>query len=173
MFRRRFGSRLAATVALLAALAGCGGGAGGGASLAPAASQPEPAPVPAPSPPPAPPPPLPEPIPEPPPAPPPPLPEPVPEPPPPPPPPPPSATLSWVAPETNEDGSRLSDLAGYVVRYGIDARALDREVRILDDETTSVTIEALERGIWYFSVAAVNAAGVESVPSNVAGKRLE
>jgi len=155
------------------ALAGCGGGgssgAGGTPVPPPSAGVPDPIPSPPPPPAPAPEPEPPVPVPEPP--------APQPEPPappaPPPPPPLPSATISWTAPEQNEDGSRLTDLAGYVIRYGMDARALDREIRLMDDETTSISIEALEAGIWYFSVAAVNDAGVESAPSNLAGKRVE
>ena len=32
-----------------------------------------------------------------------------------------STTLSWQAPTTNEDGSPLTDLAGYTIRWGMNA----------------------------------------------------
>ena len=43
-----------------------------------------------------------------------------------------SATLEWKQPTVNADGSPLYDLAGYVIRYGKAADALDQSLRIGD-----------------------------------------
>lgn len=76
-----------------------------------------------------------------------------------------SATISWTAPQQNTDGSALTDLAGYEIRYGQNANALDSYVTINGVGTTVRVIDNLTSGTWYFSVAARNNAGVASNPS--------
>ena len=41
-----------------------------------------------------------------------------------------SATLSWTAPQQNTDGSPLTDLAGFEIRYGQNESALDSNITI-------------------------------------------
>jgi hypothetical protein len=77
-----------------------------------------------------------------------------------------SVALSWSAPTQNTDGSPLTDLAAYRIRYGTAASALSQTQQIAAP-ATSVTIANLSSGTWYFSVASVNAAGVEGPASSI------
>jgi hypothetical protein len=73
-----------------------------------------------------------------------------------------SVTLSWAAPTSNTDGSELKDLAGYRVHYGIASRQYLATLSLPSPVLDSAVLEGLSGGTWYFSVKAVNAAGVES-----------
>jgi hypothetical protein len=75
-------------------------------------------------------------------------------------------------PTQNEDGSTLTDLSGYVIRYGKDAAALDQSVRISSPGITSAVVEELDAGTWYFTLSAVNAAGVESRATEKVSKSI-
>lgn len=91
----------------------------------------------------------------------------------PPPPPPPTtyqATVSWAAPTTNTDGTPLTDLAGYKLYYGQNTQSLDRVVQIAAAASNTQVVQNLTSGTWYFAVAAVNAAGLESALSAVASR---
>jgi hypothetical protein len=72
-----------------------------------------------------------------------------------------SATVSWAKPSLNTDGSPLTNLAGYVVRYGTTATALDTQVQVTSPNVTSLEINHLAPGNWYFEVAAVTAAEIQ------------
>lgn len=77
-----------------------------------------------------------------------------------------SISLSWTAPLENEDGSVLSDLAGYVIYYGTSAGDYDSYVRITNASITTYVLEGLTPGTYYLVATAVNSAGVESRFSN-------
>ena len=81
-----------------------------------------------------------------------------------------SVTVSWVAPTTNVDGTPLDNLSGFKLYYGQSAQALDRVLQIGTPSTTSQSVQNLASGTWYFAVAAVNAAGLESALSALANK---
>ncbi len=83
-----------------------------------------------------------------------------------------NATLSWAKPTQNTDGSPLTNLAGYVVRYGTRAAALNSQISIGSANSTSVEISNLAAGNWYFEVAAINSASVESQFSALASKSI-
>jgi hypothetical protein len=83
-----------------------------------------------------------------------------------------SATLSWMPPTENTDGSSLTNLAGYEVHYGQDRDNLDQTVRLDNPSITRYTVENLSSGTWYFAVVAVNSAGVTSMLSNMASKTV-
>lgn len=76
-----------------------------------------------------------------------------------------SATLVWQKPTKNVDGSELTDLAGYVVRYGTDPARLDQTLGLADPELTTIVVEDLAVGTWYFTIASRNASGAESDPT--------
>ena len=78
-----------------------------------------------------------------------------------------AATLDWTAPTENVDGSALTDLAGYKVYYGTSASNLSESVTVKNAGLTSYTITNLSAGTWYFAIASLTAAGVESAPSGV------
>ena len=83
-----------------------------------------------------------------------------------------SATLSWQPPTENADGSPLTNLAGYVIRYGTKSDALAQEVRIGNPGITTSMIEGLTPATWYFTVSAYTSTGVESAPSAVGSKTV-
>ena len=83
-----------------------------------------------------------------------------------------SATLSWTAPTENEDGSTLSNLAGYRIVYGTSASALTNTIQIFNPSVTTYVVENLAPATWYFAVTAVNSTGAESNYSNVANKQI-
>jgi hypothetical protein len=82
------------------------------------------------------------------------------------------ATLSWVAPTENTDGSTLSNLSGYRIRYGTSASALTQTIVIDNASVTTYVVENLSPTTWYFAVTAVNSQGAESSNSNVANKQI-
>lgn len=77
-----------------------------------------------------------------------------------------SASLSWLPPTQNTDGSPLTDLAGYKIYWGQSPSNLNNSVT-LDAGTTSYVVDELTRGTWYFSTTAVDADGLESSFSNI------
>jgi hypothetical protein len=82
------------------------------------------------------------------------------------------ATLSWTAPTENTDGSTLSNLAGYRIRYGTSVSALTQTIVIDNASVTTYVVENLSPATWYFAVTAVNSQGAESSNSNVANKQI-
>jgi hypothetical protein len=82
------------------------------------------------------------------------------------------ATLSWTAPTENTDGSALSNLTGYRIRYGTSAGALTQTIVINNASVTTYVVEDLAPATWYFAVTAVNSTGSESAYSNVADKSI-
>lgn len=83
-----------------------------------------------------------------------------------------TATISWVPPTANTDGTALTDLAGYRIHYGTNASSLDRVIVIDNPGLTSYTIEELGPGRWYFGVTSVTTDGAESTLSNLASKTI-
>jgi hypothetical protein len=83
-----------------------------------------------------------------------------------------SATLSWTAPTENEDGSPLTDLAGYKVYWGTTPGTYPNLVTINNPGITIYVIENLGPGTYEFVSTAFNTAGVESAYSNTATKTI-
>lgn len=82
-----------------------------------------------------------------------------------------TATLSWVAPTHNTDGSALSDLAGYNIYYGTDSSALTQTIQVANAAALSYVVSGLAKGTtWYFAVTSYTAGGQESAPSTVTKK---
>jgi len=73
-----------------------------------------------------------------------------------------TATLSWTAPTKNTDGTALTDLAGYKVRYGTSPSTLTQVLDVRGAGITSASVEGLSAGTWYFTLSSYNTAGVES-----------
>jgi hypothetical protein len=76
-----------------------------------------------------------------------------------------TATLDWMPPTENSDGTVLTDLAGYTVYYGTSPTNLTQTVKVTNPGLTAYTISNLTAGTWYFAVTAYSAAGAESVPT--------
>jgi hypothetical protein len=83
-----------------------------------------------------------------------------------------NAELAWQPPTTNEDGTPLQDLSGYVIRYGKTAGALDKSIKVTNPGTTMYVVDNLIEGTWYFSLSSVNASGVESRPTGYVSKTI-
>jgi hypothetical protein len=83
-----------------------------------------------------------------------------------------SATLSWQPPQQNVDGTPVVGLAGYRVRYGLSAAALDKVLEIPSAVVTSAAVERLGAGTWYFAVKAYTVANVESDLSAIVQKTI-
>lgn len=98
-----------------------------------------------------------------------------------------TATLSWDAPNTNTDGSCLTDLAGFTVYYGTASGSYSYNQTLAADTAScremttntcgaiqrcSYSVQGLSAATWYFAVAAYNASGVYSALSNEASKTL-
>jgi hypothetical protein len=82
-----------------------------------------------------------------------------------------SAVVSWTAPTQNSDGSSLTDLAGFKVRWGSASRNYTFSASVTGPAATTFQT-ALDPGTWYFAVTALNAAGQESAPSSEATRTV-
>ena len=83
-----------------------------------------------------------------------------------------TATLAWTAPTENSDGTSLTNLAGFQVRYGRSASNLDQSVTLDNPSINRYVVENLATGTWYFAVVALNSAGVASTLSNTSNKTI-
>lgn len=83
-----------------------------------------------------------------------------------------TATLSWTPPTQNEDGSPLTDLAGYEILYGRSSGSLNEQVTLSNPGLTNYMITGLGSGTWYFAVRAYSASGKKSDLSAVVSKTI-
>lgn len=77
-----------------------------------------------------------------------------------------SVTLSWMPPTENEDGSSLTDLAGYKIHWGTTSGDYTSSVTIDNPGIATYVVENLGSGTYYFVATALNAQGVESAFAN-------
>ena len=82
------------------------------------------------------------------------------------------ASLQWEVPPSKVSGEPLDDLVGYRILYGRSSSDLDHSVMVQDPATTSYQVSGLTSGLWYFSVVAVNANGLEGPPTTLATKSI-
>ena len=71
-----------------------------------------------------------------------------------------TATLSWIPPRRNVDGSALSNLAGYYIHYGTSPTNLNRTIKLSDPYMTTYTVDNLGTGTYYFSIVAFTTTGI-------------
>jgi hypothetical protein len=83
-----------------------------------------------------------------------------------------SVTLSWTPPTQNEDGSALTNLSGYEVRYGRDQGNLDQSISLSNPSLNTFVVDNLTSGTWFFAVRSVNSFGVGSAMSATASKTI-
>lgn len=83
-----------------------------------------------------------------------------------------SATLSWTPPTQNEDGTPLSDLAGYNLYYGTTSGSYPNQIRVDNPGITSFVVTNLSPNTYYFVATAFNSTGLESSFSQEAVKTL-
>ena len=78
-----------------------------------------------------------------------------------------NATLNWLPPSQNSDGSALTDLAGIVIYYGTSSSNLSQSVQVGSPTQTSYTISNLPSGTWYFGAVAYTTTGLQSAMSSL------
>lgn len=78
-----------------------------------------------------------------------------------------SVRLDWTKVTQKTDGTALTNLAGYVIEYGNLSNNLNQTLTIQNPAATSTTVPNLTSGTTYFfTVRALDAANIVSVPSN-------
>jgi hypothetical protein len=77
------------------------------------------------------------------------------------------ATLDWQPPTENNDGTLLTNLAGYTVYYGTSPGDLSQSVKVSNPGLASYTVTGLTSGTWYFAVSSYSADGVESTRTSI------
>lgn len=83
-----------------------------------------------------------------------------------------TASLSWMPPTQNSDGSPLVDLAGFVILYGASPNELTETITINDPAAMTYIVDSLTSGTWYFTVQAMNTSGARGDSSSVASKTI-
>jgi hypothetical protein len=83
-----------------------------------------------------------------------------------------SATLSWQAPTTRTDGSPLTNLAGYRIRYGTSLGSYPNMIDIPNGGLTSAVVESLPPATYYFVVSAYDTTGAESNNTSPVSKTI-
>lgn len=85
-----------------------------------------------------------------------------------------TATVKWVAPTENSNGTALTNLAGYTVYYGTSASTLSQEqsIQVSNPAALSYTVTGLTSGTWYFAVASYTTTGQASALSAVSSKTI-
>jgi hypothetical protein len=79
-----------------------------------------------------------------------------------------SATLSWLPPTTNSDGSPLTNLAGYKIYWGNSEDSFPNSVTLNNPGLTRYVVTELVPGTWFFVATALNGIGAESAFSSPA-----
>jgi len=84
-----------------------------------------------------------------------------------------SATLTWVPPTTNTDGSPLTNLSGYKIYWGTTQGTYPNSTTLNNPGLTSAVVGSLTPGTYYFVATALSSAGGESSFSGVASKTIQ
>lgn len=82
-------------------------------------------------------------------------------------------TLSWSAPTQNEDGTTLSNLAGYTIHYGESRDALDKSIPLNNPGIDRYVLDGLPAGTYYFGIRAFTSSGIQSTMSNVVSRVIQ
>jgi hypothetical protein len=84
-----------------------------------------------------------------------------------------SATLSWTPPTQNTDGSPLTDLAGFKIKWGTSQGSYPNSVTINNPGITTYIVENLAPNTYFFVATAFDTSGNESGNSNAASKTVQ
>lgn len=83
-----------------------------------------------------------------------------------------SATLSWMPPTQNSDGSPLTDLAGYKIYYGVESGNYPMIIQVDNPGITLFVIDNLTPNTYYFVITAFSRINNESDFSNEVSKQV-
>jgi hypothetical protein len=78
-----------------------------------------------------------------------------------------TATITWVAPTENTDGTPITDLSGFHIYYGTNPSELNMQASVPGGTSTSYVIAGLGQDTYYFAVVAYTSAGEESIKSGI------
>jgi hypothetical protein len=84
-----------------------------------------------------------------------------------------AATLSWLPPTQNTNGTTLTNLAGYTIKYGTNATSLASTIKVANVGLTTYVIQGLAAGTYYFAVSAYTSSGATSALSKVVSKTIQ
>jgi fibronectin type III domain protein/putative Ig domain-containing protein len=84
-----------------------------------------------------------------------------------------SATLSWLPPTSNTNGTVLTNLAGYQIKYGTNSGALSQTIQVANPGLTTYVISNLSPGTYYFATLAYTSTGAQSTLSTVVTKTIQ
>jgi hypothetical protein len=80
--------------------------------------------------------------------------------------------LTWQPPTQNEDGTALTNLAGYKIYWGTTPGSYTESVTLNNPGLTTYVVDNLAPGTYEFVATAFNVSGVESQFSNSATKTI-
>lgn len=83
-----------------------------------------------------------------------------------------TASLSWVLPTRNTNGTPLTDLAGVRIYYGTNEADLTQSLQVSGTSATTYTLSGLSAGTWYFGAAAYTTTGLQSAMSTIVSKTI-
>ncbi len=84
-----------------------------------------------------------------------------------------SATLSWQPPTTRTDGTPLTNLDGYRIRYGTAVGSYPNMINIANEGLMRTVVSNLPPTKYYFVISAYDTAGAESNYSNAVSKIIK
>lgn len=83
-----------------------------------------------------------------------------------------NATLYWQAPTTRTDGSPLTNLDGFRIRYGTAIGSYQNLIEIGNEGLTSAVVSNLPPATYYFVISAYDRTGSESANSRPVSKKI-
>jgi hypothetical protein len=83
-----------------------------------------------------------------------------------------SATLNWLPPTMRTDGSRLTNLAGFIIYWGTSPDDLTNTATLSNPSVSTYVVDELTPGTWHFAITAFDDDGLESAFSNMASKTV-
>jgi len=82
------------------------------------------------------------------------------------------AFISWQPPTQRTDGSALTNLAGYQIRYGTRPGNMNQTIWLDNPALTNYLVQGLSPGNWYFVLVAIDSDGLVSPLSAVRYKNV-
>ncbi len=73
--------------------------------------------------------------------------------------------MGWVAPTQNNNGTPITDLAGYKIHYGTASQNYTQVVAVSNPSLSRYVMDSLKSGTYFFAITAYNSKGIESALS--------